>query len=106
MIPSPESSLTILTPADENELPEYTYNRHSVRHRFCPKCGIKCYLKGSFEINGKQVEFARVNALTVDGRVDGKEMEDLRDVKIKYYDGLTENWSIGLADGPAKGGMA
>jgi hypothetical protein len=106
IIPSPESSLKILTPANEEELTVYTYNKHSVKHRFCPKCGVKCYLTGSFEMNGKLTEFARVNALTVDGREDGKEMDDLRKLKIKYYDGLTENWAVGLADEPAKGGVA
>jgi hypothetical protein len=106
MIPSPESSLKILTPTDENELPVYTYNNHRVRHRFCPKCGIKCYLTGEFSMQGNVVKFARINVLTVDGREDGGEMEDLRKFKIKYFDGLTDNFGKGLADEPAEGGIA
>jgi hypothetical protein len=104
--PTPETSLTVLTPSDENELTDYKYHKRTVHHLFCPKCGVKCFLRGSFLMNDKKFEFSRVNALTLDGRVDGAPMEDLRKIKIKYYDGLAENWSVGLADEPAEGGMA
>jgi hypothetical protein len=34
----PRQQLRLLTP--EENLSTYTFNKHIIRHRFCPKCGI------------------------------------------------------------------
>ena len=34
----PRSALTLHTP--EADLATYTFNRHAIRHRFCPVCGV------------------------------------------------------------------
>lgn len=40
----PREQLQLLTP-DENAA-TYTFNKHVIKHRFCPKCGIHTYGEG------------------------------------------------------------
>ncbi|MBL8484049.1 MAG: GFA family protein [Rhodocyclaceae bacterium] len=37
----PRAQLALQTP--ESELATYTFNRHKIRHRFCPTCGIHTF---------------------------------------------------------------
>jgi hypothetical protein len=65
-------------------------------------------LNGRVEKEGQPVEFVRVNALTLDGREDGREdgrrLEELRDVKVRYFDGRNRLGGA-LADEPYEGGL-
>jgi len=96
-----KDTLKILTPAEGNDvLIDYTFGESTIHHRVCPKCGIKCFLGGNLTINGTTIYLERVNVLTLDGREDGKEMVDLKNIKVKYYAGRDDEWSRGLSDEP------
>jgi hypothetical protein len=101
--PAPRSSFTLLSPTEGlGALTDYTFNLHKIHHHFCPKCGIKCFLSGDIPANGNILEFKRINVLTIDGREDGKPMEELKDVKVKFWDGREglEGFKRGLGDEP------
>jgi len=40
----PRAQLELLTP--EENAATYTFNKHVIRHRFCPKCGMHPYGEG------------------------------------------------------------
>lgn len=83
--PGYQPSFTLLSPREgESALTNYTFHNHRVHHRFCPKCGVRCYIKSTFVYEGKEFHFMGINALTLDRRVDRKSMEDLRKIKTKY----------------------
>ena len=104
--PGPDGDFKVLSPPEgESALADYTYGSHKVHHPFCPKCGVRCFLRGFYVWEGKEVAFMRVNALTLDGRVDGAPMDDLRTLKIKYWDGKGENWTVAASDEPYEGGV-
>lgn len=50
------------------------------------------------------MEFVRVNALTLDEREGGGMLEELKDVKIRYFDGRNTLGGL-LANEPYKGGL-
>jgi len=41
----PQDKLTLLTP--EDSVTTYTFNKHVIKHRFCPTCGIHPYGEGA-----------------------------------------------------------
>ncbi|HET7596621.1 MAG TPA: GFA family protein [Burkholderiales bacterium] len=55
----------------------YTFNKHRVRHRFCPGCGCALYAERT-EPSGKQLIL--VNARSLEG-------VDLSKVEIGHFDG-------------------
>ena len=58
----PRSKMTLLTP--ENDTRTYLFNKHSIKHRFCPSCGIHPY----GEAKGPDgVEMAAINARCLEG---------------------------------------
>lgn len=65
----------LLTPADD--LATYSFNRHRVKHRFCPTCGIHPYGEG-IAPNGEPM--IAVNARCLDEA-------DLKDVPVRPFDG-------------------
>lgn len=71
----PREALRLQTP-DENAS-TYTFNKHVIRHRFCPVCGIHPYGEGS-DPSGRAM--AAVNIRCVEGI-------DLAAVPVKQYDG-------------------
>lgn len=98
--------MKILTPAKgRDELQEYHFNEGRVHHWRCPNCGIKCLVEGSFSFGDKWFDFQRVNVLTIDGKADGSEMDDLRKLTIGYYAGRGDDWSKPIAKEPYEGGI-
>lgn len=69
--------LALKTP-DENAA-TYLFNKHSIRHRFCPGCGIHPYGEGT-DPKGNAV--AAVNLRCVDG-------VDLKALKVTEFDGAS-----------------
>jgi len=61
-------------------------------------------LNGEFEHDGKKVSIQRINVNTIDEREDGKQMVELKSIKLKYFAGRDEQWSRGLADEPYERG--
>ncbi len=70
----PRSELALQSP--ESALSTYTFNKHVIKHHFCPKCG--CAPFGTGVSNG--VETAAINVRCLEG-------VDLSTVKRKFVDG-------------------
>jgi hypothetical protein len=71
----PRDNLTLLT--SEADLASYTFNKHVIQHRFCPKCGIHTYGEG---MDPKGNAVAAVNARAL-------EEIDLDAFPIQHYNG-------------------
>ena len=71
----PRSKVTWLTP--EANASAYTFNKHVIKHRFCPSCGIHPYAE-SVDPSGNPT--VAVNLRCVEGL-------DLKSVKVKEFDG-------------------
>jgi hypothetical protein len=70
----PRSQFALLTP--EAPLATYTFNKHAIKHHFCPNCGCAPFGFGS----NKGVEMAAINVRCVEG-------VDLASVKHTFVDG-------------------
>lgn len=102
--PGPDG-LTILTPAEGvSALGDYTFHTKQLHHISCPKCHIKCFILGSWDVGGKELPVVRINVLTLDGKADGTPMEDLRDIKLKYWNAKNK-FEDPPADEPYDGGI-
>lgn len=55
-------------------------------------------------MGGEKIPVQRLNILSIDGRADGKEMVELKKIKVKYFAGRDEEWTRGLGDEPYEGG--
>lgn len=73
----PREKLRLLTP--ESEMSTYTFNKHIIKHRFCPTCGIHPYGEGVGP-NGNNM--AAINIRCIEGI-------DLSSVPVQNYDGLS-----------------
>lgn len=73
----PREKLKLLTP--ESEMSTYTFNKHIIKHRFCPTCGIHPYGEGVGP-NGNNM--AAINIRCIEGI-------DLASVPVQNYDGLS-----------------
>ncbi|MEQ1583503.1 MAG: GFA family protein [Candidatus Nitrotoga sp.] len=73
----PREKLRLLTP--ESEMSTYTFNKHIIKHRFCPTCGIHPYGEGVGP-NGNSM--AAINIRCIEGI-------DLSSVPVQNYDGLS-----------------
>ena len=71
----PRERLRLLTP--EANLATYTFNKHVIRHRFCPKCGIHTHGEGQ-DPQGNAM--AAINLRCLEGF-------DLDSVKVTHYNG-------------------
>lgn len=71
----PRDAFRLTTP--EDAAATYTFNRHAIRHRFCPDCGIHVFGEGS-DPQGNRI--AAVNLRCVDGI-------DLDQVPVHEFDG-------------------
>ncbi len=71
----PRSALRLLTP--EADMAVYTFNRHLIRHRFCPVCGMHPFGEGR---DPSGAEMAAVNLRCVDG-------VDLAAIPVQHFDG-------------------
>ncbi len=71
----PRERFTLLTPEENSRV--YEFNKHRIKHRFCPVCGIHPYADGS---DAKGNPMAAVNVRCI-------ENIDLDAVKVKHFDG-------------------
>lgn len=71
----PRAQLELRT--NESDAATYTFNRHSIRHRFCPTCGIHAYGEGT-DPAGRAI--AAINLRCIDGL-------DLEQVPVQHFDG-------------------
>lgn len=71
----PRSSFTLLSPEDAAST--YLFNKHLIRHRFCPHCGIHPYAEGT-DPQGNAMAAVNVRCL---------EAIDLDTVKVTHFDG-------------------
>jgi hypothetical protein len=74
----PRSSFTLLSPDDAAST--YLFNKHLIRHRFCPNCGIHPYAEGT-DPQGNAM--AAVNVRCLEGI-------ELDKVQVHHYDGRTK----------------
>ena len=61
----------------EDAASTYTFNKHVIRHRFCPTCGIHPYAEA---VDPKGNPMAAVNIRCIEGI-------DLASVPVKHFDG-------------------
>ena len=71
----PRNALQLLTP-DANAS-TYLFNKHVIRHRFCPKCGMHPYGEG---IDPKGNSVAAINIRCLEG-------VELEKIPVKHFDG-------------------
>jgi len=101
-----EGSFKLLTPTEGMDaLTDYTYNTNRIHHRFCPKCGVRCFLNGIVEVKGQKMEIWRINVSTLDEREDGEPLPELKDIKLKYFSLRDDQGSRGVADEPYERGL-
>ena len=74
----PRSALSLQTP--EADIATYTFNRHAIRHRFCPTCGIGPFGEGTDPRNGEAT--VAVNVRCLPG-------VDLTSLKVMPFDGAS-----------------
>jgi hypothetical protein len=67
--------LHLLTP--EENAATYTFNKHVIKHRFCPTCGIHPYGEG---VDPKGNRMAAINIRCLEGI-------DLATIPVKHFDG-------------------
>ena len=71
----PKSNFRLKTP--EADAGTYTFNKHVIKHRFCPKCGIHVFGEG---IDPKGNAIAAINLRCLDGL-------DLAAIPVHHFDG-------------------
>ena len=71
----PRAKLQVIRGADE--LATYTFNRHVIRHRFCPTCGIHPFGEGT-DPRGEAIAAINLRCL---------EDVDLAPIPVHHYDG-------------------
>jgi hypothetical protein len=72
---APRQQLQLLTP-DENAS-TYTFNKHAIKHRFCPKCGMHPYGEG---VDPKGNVMAAINIRCLEGI-------ELENIPVTNFDG-------------------
>jgi hypothetical protein len=71
----PRDKLKLLTP--EAAMATYTFNKHAIKHRFCPVCGIHPYGEAT---DPKGNAMAAINIRCLEG-------VDLQVIPVQHYDG-------------------
>lgn len=71
----PREKLNLLTPEDAAST--YTFNKHVIKHRFCPTCGIHPYGEG---VNPQGNRMAAINIRCLEG-------VDLASIPVQNFDG-------------------
>jgi hypothetical protein len=71
----PREQLNLLTP--EKDVATYTFNKHVIKHHFCPICGIHPFGEG---IDPKGQATAAVNIRCLEGI-------DLETIPVKHFNG-------------------
>lgn len=67
-------------------LKEYTFGSHSIRHRFCGRCGIKPFGQGHMDALGG--DFYAVNL----GCLDDATPRELAEAPVTFEDGRNNHW--------------
>jgi hypothetical protein len=71
----PRDKMRLLSPEDKTRT--YTFNKHVIRHRFCPTCGIHPYGEGT-DPSGNRM--AAINVRCLEG-------VDFSSLPVKHFDG-------------------
>jgi hypothetical protein len=71
----PREQFRLLTP--EESVGTYTFNKHVIKHRFCPTCGIHPYGEG---VDPKGNRMSAINIRCLEGI-------DLENVPVQHFDG-------------------
>jgi hypothetical protein len=71
----PREDLKLLTP--EENAKTYTFNKHVIKHRFCPTCGMHPYGEG---VDPKGNAMAAINVRCLEGI-------ELEGIPVTYFDG-------------------
>jgi Uncharacterized conserved protein len=71
----PRDKVRMLTP--ENDVGTYTFNKHTIKHRFCPNCGIHTFGEAR---DSKGNPAAAINIRSLEGI-------DLDAVPVQHFDG-------------------
>ena len=71
----PRAALRLLTP--ETNASTYTFNKHVIKHRFCPVCGIHPYGEG---VAPDGTAMAAINLRCIEGI-------DLDVIPVQHFDG-------------------
>ena len=71
----PHDKLRLLTP--DSNAGTYTFNKHVIRHRFCPVCGMHPYGEGS-DAKGSRTAAINIRCL---------EDIDLASIPVTHFDG-------------------
>lgn len=71
----PRENLKLLTP--ESDLATYTFNKHVIKHHFCPVCGMHPFGEG---VDPKGQRMAAINIRCL-------EDADLASIPVKNFDG-------------------
>jgi len=71
----PREKLNVLTPEDAAAI--YMFNKHHIKHRFCPTCGIHPYGEG---VDPKGNNMAAINIRCLEG-------VDLASIPVQNFDG-------------------
>jgi hypothetical protein len=74
----PRDKLQLLTP--EKDMSTYTFNKHVIRHRFCPTCGMHPFGEG---VDPKGNRMAAINIRCLEGI-------DLAAVPVNHFDGRSK----------------
>jgi len=71
----PRQDFHLLSPEDAAR--SYTFNKHAIKHRFCPTCGIHAYGEGT-DPKGKAMAAVNIRCI---------ENIDLAAVPVQHFDG-------------------
>jgi hypothetical protein len=74
----PKEKFTLTTP--EENASTYLFNKHAIRHRFCPACGIHPYAEAMNPKTGQPT--AAINVRCLDG-------VDVERLKVVHFDGAS-----------------
>lgn len=74
----PRDALKLLTPEDATTV--YEFNKHMIKHRFCPVCGMHPYADGT---DPKGNKMAAVNVRCLEGI-------ELGDIPVTHFDGRSK----------------
>ncbi len=74
----PRDKLRLLTP--EKDISTYTFNKHVIRHRFCPTCGMHPFGEG-VDPQGNRMAAINIRCL---------ENIDLASVPVQHFDGRSK----------------
>jgi len=71
----PRQAMTVFAPPEK--MSTYTFNKHAIKHRFCPSCGIHPYGEA---VSPSGQEMAAINVRCLEG-------VDLSALKVKHFNG-------------------